>query len=50
VGLRIAPDEAGKGSLYAPGVKDRRKALNVSLGQAERRAGVNIRVPSESGD
>ena len=50
VGLRIAADEAGKGSLYAPGVRDRRRALNVSLGQAERRVGVNIRVPSESGD
>jgi hypothetical protein len=50
VGLRIADNEAGKGSLYAPGVKDRKRALNVNLGQAERRVGVNIRVPSEAGD
>jgi hypothetical protein len=47
VGLRIADAAAGGDSLYAPGVKDRKKALTVSLGQAERRAGINIRVPSE---
>ncbi len=47
VGLRIADDAAGNDALYAPGVKDRKKALTVSLGQAQRRAGVNIRVPSE---
>jgi hypothetical protein len=44
VGLRIADSNDG---VYAPGAKDRKKATTVSLGQAERRSGVNIRVPSE---
>jgi hypothetical protein len=47
VGLRIADEAAGGDQLYAPGVKDRKKALTVSLGQAEKRAGVNIHVPAE---
>jgi hypothetical protein len=46
VGLRIADAAAGD-SVYSPGVKDRKKALTVTLGQAERRAGINIREPSE---
>lgn len=47
VGLRIADQGTGDAALYAPGVKDRKKALVVDLGQADRRAGVNIRVPEE---
>ncbi|MGP8252102.1 MAG: carboxypeptidase-like regulatory domain-containing protein, partial [Terracidiphilus sp.] len=50
VGLRIADQAAGKAGVYAPGVKDRKRALTVTLGQAERRGGVNIRVPAEAGD
>jgi hypothetical protein len=47
VGLRIADQGTGDAALYATGVKDRKKALVVDLGQADRRAGVNIRVPEE---
>jgi len=44
VGLRIAD---GANGVYAPGVKDRKRAAAVTLGQAERRSDVNIRVPAE---
>jgi hypothetical protein len=44
VGLRMAD---GANGVYAPGVKDRKRAAAVTLGQAGRRAGVNIRVPLE---
>lgn len=47
VGLRIADQGTASDALYSPGVKDRKKALIVNLGQADRRAGVNIRVPEE---
>jgi hypothetical protein len=47
VGIGIGDDSAGNGGIFAPGVKDRKKALSVNLGQAEKRAGVNIREPQE---
>lgn len=47
VGLSIADAIDGNGALYAPGVKDRKRATTVTLGQADRHAGVDIRVPSE---
>jgi hypothetical protein len=47
VGLSIADAVDGNGALYAPGVKDRKRATTVTLGQADRHAGVDIRVPSE---
>jgi hypothetical protein len=47
VGIGIGDESTGNGGIYAPGVKDRKKALSVNLGQAEKRAGVNIREPQE---
>lgn len=47
VGLGIADAVDGNNALYAPGVKDRKRAATVTLGQAERHAGIDIRVPSE---
>lgn len=47
VGLGIADAVDGNDALYAPGVKDRKRATTVTLGQADRHAGVDIRVPSE---
>jgi hypothetical protein len=46
VGLGIADAVDGNDALYAPGVKDRKRATTVDLGQADRHAGVDIRVPS----
>ncbi len=45
VGLGVANAVDGGDSLYAPGVKDRKRATTVTLGQADRHAGVDIRVP-----
>jgi Carboxypeptidase regulatory-like domain len=45
VGLGIADAVDGNDALYAPGVKDRKRATTVTLGQADRHAGVDIRVP-----
>jgi hypothetical protein len=47
VGLGIADAVEGGDALYAPGVKDRKRATTVDLGQADRHAGVDIRVPQE---
>lgn len=47
VGLGIADAVAGGNALYAPGVKDPKRATTVTLRQADRHAGVDIRVPAE---
>jgi hypothetical protein len=47
VGLGVADAVDGNEALYAPGVKDRKRATAVTLGQADRHAGVDIRVPAE---
>jgi hypothetical protein len=46
VGLHIADEDRGKASVYAPGVRDQSKATVIELGRAERREGIDIRIPS----
>jgi hypothetical protein len=46
--VSILEGQHGEAGVYAPGVRDKSKAVVVDLGRAEKREGVDIRIPPAS--